>query len=60
MAGFDELAVTFRHAERVGNLPLHHRDPFERMLVAQAQSEDLTLVTNDTQILRYDIAVLDS
>ena len=57
-ARFDELAITSAQAIRAGALPLHHGDPFDRMLVAQAQSERLTLVTNDERILAYDVPVL--
>ena len=57
-SGFTELPVTFRHAEMAASLPLHHRDPFDRMLVAQAQVEGLTLVTRDADILRYDVPTL--
>lgn len=53
-----ELAIRFAHGERAGLLPLHHRDPFDRMLVAQAQLESLTIVTRDTAIARYDVAVM--
>lgn len=59
-AGFDLLAITFGHAERAGELPLHHRDPFDRMLIAQAQIEGLTLVTRDTRIPIYDVATLSA
>ena len=52
-AGFTELPINFRHAEMAANLPLIHRDPFDRMLIAQAQAEALTLVTDDSQIARY-------
>ena len=45
--GFDELAVTVRHAEQAGHLPGPHRDAFDRMLIAQAQVEDLALVSNE-------------
>ena len=55
---FTELRVSFRHAELAGNLPPHHRDPFDRMLIAQAQAEGLTLVTDDSQISRYDVPVM--
>ena len=48
------------HAFRVGELPDHHRDPFDRLLIAQAQVETLTLVTNDDDIRRYDVTVLDA
>src|SRR5262245_33457526 len=46
-SGFEKLLITFTHTERVAGLPPHHRDPFDRMLVAQAQAEGLTLVTHD-------------
>jgi PIN domain nuclease of toxin-antitoxin system len=57
-SGFAELPITAQHAIAAGRLPLIHRDPFDRMLVAQARCEDLTLVTRDGDIHRYDIAVL--
>lgn len=57
-AGFTELPVNFRHAEIAAALPLLHRDPFDRMLIAQAQAEGLTLVTDDSQIARYDVPVM--
>jgi PIN domain nuclease of toxin-antitoxin system len=53
-----ELPVTIVHALAIGGLPRHHADPFDRMLIAQAQVEELVLVTRDEQILRYDVAVL--
>jgi PIN domain nuclease of toxin-antitoxin system len=53
-----ELPVTIRHGEAVGNLPLHHRDPFDRLLVAQAMVEGLILVTGDRQLLRYGVPIL--
>jgi PIN domain nuclease of toxin-antitoxin system len=53
-----ELPITSRHAIRAGRLPLIHRDPFDRMLVAQAQCEDLTLVTRDVEIQKYDVSLL--
>ena len=57
-AGFSELPVTFVHAELAGSLPKHHGDPFDRMLVAQAQVEGLTLVTADANIPRYAVRTL--
>jgi PIN domain nuclease of toxin-antitoxin system len=56
--GFVELPVLSRHAILAGALPAHHGDPFDRMLVAQAQVEGLTLVTNDARIAAYDVPVL--
>ncbi len=52
------LTIEPAHTRAVRNLPDHHRDPFDRMLVAQAQVERLTLVTSDQQLAAYDVAVL--
>jgi len=49
------LPIGLAHALRVSRLPIHHRDPFDRMLVAQAQAEKLTLVTADASIRLYDV-----
>jgi PIN domain nuclease of toxin-antitoxin system len=57
-SGFRELPITSEHAIAAGRLPLIHRDPFDRMLVAQAQRENLTLVTKDPHILEYPVSVL--
>ncbi|MYD30507.1 MAG: type II toxin-antitoxin system VapC family toxin [Nitrospira sp. SB0675_bin_23] len=56
--GFTHLPLTFDHAEHAGNLPMYHRDPFDRFLVAQAQVEGLTLVTRDAYIPRYGIRTM--
>ena len=56
--GFEKLPIAFRHAERAGRLPPHHRDPFDRMLVAQAIEEKLTLVSADRQFDRYHVPLL--
>lgn len=56
--GFEELPITAAHADAATLLPPHHADPFDRMLVAQAQAESLTLVTADEQLLAYDVATL--
>ena len=58
--GFTHLPVTFFHGERAGALPAIHRDPFDRMLVAQAQAEGLRIVTRDTPIKAYGIRTLDA
>ncbi len=58
LARFGELAITFGHAKLAGALPAHHSDPFDRMLIAQAQSENLMLVSNDARIAAYDVPVL--
>jgi PIN domain nuclease of toxin-antitoxin system len=59
-SGFLELPVTFRHAERVAALPAHHRDPFDRLLIAQAGIEDLTLVTRNPVFARYEVDLLEA
>jgi len=56
--GFGELPVTARHAATVRNLPPHHGDPFDRLLVAQALTEDLRIVTADDVFALYGAAVL--
>jgi PIN domain nuclease of toxin-antitoxin system len=56
--GIAELPVTARYAEMTRSLPLHHRDPFDRMLVAQAMAENLVLVSADRQMLSYEVAIL--
>ena len=57
-AGFEVLAITFGHAERAGELPLHHRDPFDRMLIAQALARGLRLVTRDSRIKLYEASII--
>ena len=57
---FQPMPITIPHALAVENLPDYHQDPFDRMLVAQAQVEGLTLVTRDAQIRRYDVAVISA
>jgi len=56
--GFSHLPITFFHGEQAGTLPLHHRDPFDRMLIAQAQAEGLVIVTDDLQIPQYGVRVM--
>ena len=53
--GFIELPVSLEHAVRAGSLPGPHRDPFDRILIAQAITDDLTLVSNETLFDRYGI-----
>jgi PIN domain nuclease of toxin-antitoxin system len=57
--GLRVLGLAPDHGLAVARLPLHHRDPFDRLLVAQARHEGFTLVTADTRIHAYDVAVLD-
>ena len=58
--GFVPLPITAEHAELAPALPPHHRDPFDRMLVAQAQLESLVLVTADTALADYDVERFDA
>jgi len=55
---FTPLAITIAHALAAGSLPGHHHDPFDRMLVAQAQAEGLTIVTRDPRLALYGVATL--
>jgi PIN domain nuclease of toxin-antitoxin system len=57
-SGFRQLPITVEHAVAAGRLPPLHPDPFDRMLVAQARCEGLTLVTRDPQIHRYEVDLL--
>lgn len=57
-SGFRELPVRADHAIEAGRLPLIHRDPFDRILVAQARCENLTLVSRDPEVQKYQVAVL--
>ena len=56
-SGFDELPVTGAHAARVAALPPHHRDPFDRLLVAQSEVEGLSLLTANAQLTLYGKSV---
>jgi PIN domain nuclease of toxin-antitoxin system len=56
-AGAEPLAVSLEHAEAVAELPWHHRDPFDRMLVAQADLEQAVLVTADERLHAYGVRV---
>jgi PIN domain nuclease of toxin-antitoxin system len=56
--GFNELMITFQHVELAAGLPYLHRDPFDRLLVAQALTEGLTLVTSDKRLADYGIPIL--
>jgi PIN domain nuclease of toxin-antitoxin system len=56
--GYSLLAVLAEHAVAAARLPQHHRDPFDRMLIAQAQLEGLTLVTRDPRFEPYSVATM--
>lgn len=59
-SGFGMLPITMRHATAVARLPDHHADPFDRLLIAQAQLEHLTIVTSDGVFDDYDVTILDA
>ena len=52
------LPLYLHHALRVAELPLHHRDPFDRLLIAQAQAEGLPLMTADPRVAKYDLEII--
>ena len=56
--GFQELAVSSRHAAQAGLLPMHHRDPFDRLLVSQSLCESMSLLTDDRVLAVYGPAVI--
>ena len=56
--GFTPLPLSLFHAEQATRLPMHHRDPFDRMLVAQAQAEGLVIVTADAALRRYGVRTM--
>jgi PIN domain nuclease of toxin-antitoxin system len=55
---FLELPITIEHSQKLYQLPLHHNDPFDRIMVAQAMSENLTFMTRDAKIALYDIKII--
>ena len=56
--GFEMMSISPDHAYAVGELPMHHRDPFDRMIIAQAVCENLTVVTQDAVFEKYGIPIL--
>jgi len=56
--GFRFLHISPRHTEQVSILPLHHRDPFDRLLIAQAVVEAMSIVTNDGNFAAYGVQVI--
>ena len=54
--GFREQQIHFRHIARVGTLPFHHRDPFDRLLAAQAMAEELAIVSADPVFRKYGVS----
>ena len=57
-ADYEILGIEVSHVEACAKLPMHHRDPFDRMLVAQARLGGLTLLTRDRDIAKYDVPVV--
>jgi PIN domain nuclease of toxin-antitoxin system len=56
--GFEMLSITADHADAARDLPLHHRDPFDRMIISQARLEGLSIVTHDKIFKKYDVSLL--
>lgn len=56
--GFDLLDINYKHIVTLSKLPLIHRDPFDRMLIAQTIYEDLSLITSDSEIIKYDVQII--
>ncbi len=57
-AGYEVMPIRISHLNVYRTLPMHHRDPFDRMLVAQARAEALTLISRDPEIAKYDVEIL--
>ena len=58
--GFEELPISFAHAQAVGELAPHHKDPFDRLIIAAARVEGLTVVTSDEKLKPYDVRLIDA
>jgi PIN domain nuclease of toxin-antitoxin system len=58
--GFSKLPISIFHSEQAGQLPIHHKDPFDRMLIAQAQAEGLQIITKDEHFPFYGISLIDA
>ena len=56
--GFDPLPISLAHGEAAGKLPKHHKDPFDRMLIAQAQIEGLSIITHDNLFKMYPVNII--
>ena len=55
---FEELAITSDHCQSAASLPQHHRDPWDRLIIATAQANDLTLISRDGHFSKYDVPVI--
>ena len=58
--GFEKLPISFFHGEHAGDLPRYHRDPFDRMLIAQSQTEGLEIITADKSIPKYAVKAISA
>ena len=58
--GFERTGITDAYLDRVASLPFHHRDPFDRMLIAQALCDDLEVLTSDSVFANYGVRVVDA
>lgn len=59
-SGFRELSITFEHAEAVSQLPAHHNDPFDRLILAAGRVEGLAIVTSDAKFAPYGVPLVDA
>ena len=59
-SGFAELPISLFHGEQAGGLPEHHKDPFDRMLIAQAQAEGLEIVSADEKFQAYGVRLVEA
>ena len=59
-AEFELMPIDYEHARQVKDLPPHHRDPFDRLLISQATIENLTLVTRDSYLEAYNVPILEA
>lgn len=57
---FEELPITFEHTEALAGLPAHHADPFDRLILAVAKVEGLTIVTSYAQFAQYGVPLIDA
>ncbi len=59
-SGFREMPISFEHTEALRKLPRHHNDPFDRLIVAAAQTENCSIVTSDEKFRLYDVPLIDA
>lgn len=59
VTGTETLPIDERHALRAGDLPMHHRDPFDRLIIAQAQTERVPIITVDATFRAYDVEIIE-